>query len=78
MINPIGNFYLARLTRLAGNKLEIALEKRVAGVMTSLASMTVAALDALADFDLAAQARGQNLELKLSGRTRRAIWTSSV
>lgn len=63
-----GDFYLARLTRLVNGHLEVALDVRAAGVVTTLARTELAALASLTDFDLAGRAQGTQLEVHLNGR----------
>jgi hypothetical protein len=48
---PSGDYYLARLTQVTGSKLEIALDMRNGGVVSTLQSVQSGALTTMTNFE---------------------------
>jgi len=65
---PSGDYYLARLTQVNGSKLEIALDMRYGGVVSTLQSVQSGALATMMNFELAVRARNDQLEVYVDGR----------
>jgi hypothetical protein len=65
----IGDRYVARVTRVANDKTEVALERVASGSHQLLRAVTVSWLSAATELDLALRCRGHELEVLVNGQS---------